>query len=87
MTKDRFMRRPELVAVTGLSRSTIYRLMSEGEFVPRYRIGKQAVGWKLSEVQAWLLSRSDAGRNWLLSKLNDISVYFQLIERSSHASQ
>ena len=85
MTEDRFIRRPELEAMTGLSRSTIYRLMSEGEFVPRYLIGKQAVGWKLSEVQAWLLSRSDAGRNWILSKLKYIFVYFQLIERISHA--
>lgn len=85
MIEDRFMRRPEVEAMTGLSRASIYRLMSEGEFVPRYRIGKQAVGWKLSEVRAWLLSRSNAGRNRLLSKLKYIFVYFQLIERISHA--
>ncbi|MAP62346.1 MAG: hypothetical protein CMH34_01060 [Microbacterium sp.] len=66
MIEDRFMRRPEVEALTGLSRSSIYRLMSDGEFVPRYRLGKQAVGWKLSEVMAWLNDRvrSDGWRLW-----------------------
>jgi len=54
MIEDRFLRRPEVEVMTGLSRSTIYRLMSEGDFAPRYRIGRQAIGWKFSEVREWL---------------------------------
>lgn len=57
MIEDRFMRRAEVEAATRLSRSSIYRLMSEGDFVRPYRVGKSAVRWRHSEVMAWLDGR------------------------------
>jgi prophage regulatory protein len=51
---DRIIRRPELLALTGLSRSTVRRLENEGGFPTPRRIGRRTVGWLLSEIQHWL---------------------------------
>ena len=51
---DRLLRRPEVELMTGLSCSTIYRLMSKGKFPRPKRIGPQAVGWLISEIRQWM---------------------------------
>ncbi|SFD67279.1 transcriptional regulator, AlpA family [Roseivivax sediminis] len=51
---DRMMRRPEVEAMTGLSRSTIYELMPRGLFPQPVRIGRRAVAWRLSSIQTWM---------------------------------
>jgi prophage regulatory protein len=43
---DKLLRRPFVEEVTGLSRSTIYAMMSDGKFPRPYRIGRRAVAWK-----------------------------------------
>ena len=59
MKQDRVIRRPELLQLTGLSYSTIYRYERAGRFPRRLRLGDQAVGWWLSEVEDWLASRQE----------------------------
>ena len=54
---DDFLRRPEVERKTGLSRSSLYRLIAEGEFPAPYRLGPRTSGWKWGEIQAWLESR------------------------------
>ena len=51
------LRRPEVERRTGLSRSTLYAMMAEGVFPKPVRLGKRAVGWRESDVLAWLESR------------------------------
>jgi len=51
---ERLLRRREVEAITGLSRSGLYRLMEEGEFPRPLRVGRASVRWRLSEVQAWI---------------------------------
>ena len=58
---ERLIRRPDVEALTGLSRSTIYAYMQRGEFPRPRRIGRQAVGWIESEIEAWVMSRDLAG--------------------------
>ncbi len=53
----RIMRRPQVEAATGLSRSTLYAMMTEGEFPRPIRLGKRAVGWAETEVSDWLDTR------------------------------
>ena len=55
--KDRLLRRRQVEEITGLSRSSIYRLMQEGEFPRPVRVGPGAVRWKASDLAAWLESR------------------------------
>ncbi|MBT5242467.1 MAG: AlpA family phage regulatory protein [Rhodospirillaceae bacterium] len=59
---ETILRRPDVEKRCGLSRSTIYQLMTEGRFPRPLRLGKRAVGWRESDVASWLeaLSTSDA---------------------------
>jgi len=50
---DRFLRRKEVEAATGLSKPTIYRRMGEGTFPSPVAIGLRAVAWRESDVVAW----------------------------------
>jgi prophage regulatory protein len=51
------MRRPEVLARVGLSSSTLYAMTAEGEFPAPIPIGRQAVAWLESEVDAWIKKR------------------------------
>ena len=53
----RFIRRPAVEDQTGLSRSTIYMLMQNGQFPKPVRIGGRAVAWPEADVEAWLNAR------------------------------
>ena len=43
--------------LTGLSKATLYRKMSAGEFPRPVRLGVVARAWPLSEVQDWIVQR------------------------------
>ena len=59
---DSLLRRPDVERLTGLSRSAIYAAMSRGEFPRPVRIGRRAVGWPQSFVDAWIAARkAEAG--------------------------
>ncbi len=54
---DRLLRRRQVEEVTGLTRSSIYRLMQTGQFPRPVRVGPAAVRWRASDITAWLESR------------------------------
>lgn len=54
---ERILRRPEVEARTGLSRSTIYDWMKAGTFPKPVALGARLVGWKESAIAAWLEAR------------------------------
>ena len=58
---ERILRRPDVEARTGLSRSTIYLMMSRGDFPKPIRLGERAVGWSEQVISDWLDSRKTAG--------------------------
>lgn len=58
--EDRLLRRREVEARTGLSRTSIYRLMREGRFPEPLKIGSKAVRWPESEIGDWLAARPRA---------------------------
>ena len=51
------LRRPDVEAVTGLSRSTIYKWMDEGSFPKPVKLGPRAVGWREEQIEAWIADR------------------------------
>lgn len=57
---DSYLRFPEVKARTGLSRTTIHRLIKAGDFPAPKCLGVRAVGWKASAVKHWCASRPDA---------------------------
>ena len=56
----RLLRRREVEEITGVGRSSIYRLMHSGDFPRPVRVGPSAVRWKESEIIAWVESRPAA---------------------------
>jgi prophage regulatory protein len=58
--KQALIRLPEVRRLTGLARSTLYRLEKEGLFVPRVRLSQRARAWRLHEVLAWIAARPRA---------------------------
>jgi len=63
METDRILRRKEVEAMIGLSRSTIYDSMSRGQFPRPLRIGRKAVGWRHSDISEWL-NRRERSFGW-----------------------
>ncbi len=57
---NRHLRRPAVEALTGLSRSSIYNLMSKGQFPRPIRLTAKAVAWPESSIIEWLASRAAA---------------------------
>ncbi len=54
----RILRRPEVEQRVGLSTSTIYAMMSNGEFPRPVKLGKRAVGWPEAVIDRWLSERT-----------------------------
>jgi prophage regulatory protein len=54
------LRKPAVLAKTGLSYPTIYRKMQAGDFPQPIQLGPNSVGWVEDEVDAWSKSRPRA---------------------------
>jgi len=54
---DRFLRLPEVMHVCGLSRSTIYDLISRNAFPAQVSLGGKNVAWLASEISVWMSDR------------------------------
>jgi prophage regulatory protein len=54
---DRMVREKEVVKLTGLSRSTIWRLERRGQFPSRKKLSAGTVGRSLREIEEWMSSR------------------------------
>ncbi|WP_040259321.1 helix-turn-helix transcriptional regulator [Pseudomonas massiliensis] len=53
----KILRLNHVIDTTGLSRSTVYKYISEGTFPKPISLGERSVGWLESEVMDWLLAR------------------------------
>jgi prophage regulatory protein len=49
----RFVRLPEVLEITGLCRSTIYKLIAKGEFPAPYKLTQRAVAWQQADLDIW----------------------------------
>ena len=47
------LRLPDVQKLTGLSRSSIYRLEALGEFPKRVRLSERAVAWREEDLVKW----------------------------------
>ena len=56
-------RLPDVMAQTGLSRSTIYSLVSQQKFPKQINLGPRALGWVASEISDWIEERINASRD------------------------
>ena len=52
------MRFPRVREVTGLSRSSVWRLEDAGDFPKRIQLSANSVGWREDEILAWINGRN-----------------------------
>lgn len=55
-----FLRLPQVLAWTGLGRSTIYRMVAHASFPKPVRLSAGAVGWRRRDVEAWGQQRQES---------------------------
>ena len=60
-TTNRLLRRKEVLAWTGMSNTTLQRLMMDGKFPRSIKIGERAVRWSEDEIREWIASRQRYG--------------------------
>ena len=59
-TLPKIVRTSEVLEATGLSRTTLWRLVNSGDFPQPLKLSSQARGWRIEDVEAWLEARSAA---------------------------
>lgn len=52
-----YVRLPTVMSITGLGKSSVYWLISQGSFPKQHKLGKRASGWLVSDLEAWAASR------------------------------
>jgi prophage regulatory protein len=50
----KILRLPEVIDITGLSRSTIYEMIKNDRFPRQTKLSVRAVGWKVEEIDSWM---------------------------------
>lgn len=58
---DEILRKPSVLAVIGMGSTWLYGAVKSGAFPAPVKLGVRAVGWKRSEIEAWLASREAKG--------------------------
>ena len=56
----RIYRLPDVINITGLSRSSIYLRISTNEFPKPVKLGRRAVGWPEDTIIAWQAKMMEA---------------------------
>lgn len=59
----RLLRLHHVVHLTGLSRATIYRLMTEKKFPKQIMLTERSVGWDEDAIQNWIVAKLE-GRSF-----------------------
>lgn len=54
---SRVLRLNEITKQVGLSRSTIYRLIANGDFPKPFKLGIASVGWDSIDIDQWIAGR------------------------------
>ncbi|MBU0589449.1 MAG: AlpA family transcriptional regulator [Gammaproteobacteria bacterium] len=58
---DKFIRLPEVIAITARSKPTIYVDIKKGKFPAPINIGERAVAWLSSDIEKWIAQRVAQG--------------------------
>jgi prophage regulatory protein len=57
------LRRHQVQQRTGLSRSTLYQYIKDGDFPTAVQLGPRAVGWLESDISDWITARVKHARH------------------------
>lgn len=77
---DTILRLPDVKTSTGLSRSSIYLRIAQGEFPKPVSLGGRAVGWPASEVAALNAARIAGKSN---AEIRDLVVKLEAARKTT----
>ena len=63
MEELRILKLKEVCSIVGLKPSTIYKLMSNGDFPRQIKLTAKSVGWSNKEIKTWVSSKISGGSN------------------------
>jgi prophage regulatory protein len=69
----RLIRLKEVISISGLGRSSIYKMMAEGRFPMSISLGERAIAWEISEIEEWVLDKIER-RNKVIDGLVEVEV-------------
>jgi prophage regulatory protein len=52
-----FLRLPAVIRITGLGRTTIYRMVADKKFPRPVPLGVRAIAWRTADVEQWSNAR------------------------------
>lgn len=55
---EAILRLPQVQALVGLSRSSIYDLVAKGRFPAQHKLTAHASGWRIGDIRNWLVNPS-----------------------------
>ena len=58
---EKIYRLTRIIEITGLSRSTIYLAMKNGESPKGVKLDKRAVGWPATVIDEWIKKKKNTG--------------------------
>ncbi len=70
----RILRLPDVIKITGLSRSSIYNYIDLGLFPKPIKLGKRAVGWPANEISSVNKARIEGKNN---DKIYDVVKHLE----------
>ncbi len=59
---ERLLKLPEVIQVTGMSKSAIARKEKAGEFPKRIKLGARSMAWSETEINAWVQAKIKTAR-------------------------
>ena len=65
----RLIRLKEVMSISGLGRSSIYKFMDEGSFPQSISLGERSVAWVDIEIDEWILARVEERDNQVANNL------------------
>ena len=63
ITDYAIVRTAEAAEILSITRKHLHKLSKEPDFPRKVRIGTNAVGWKISDLEAWINSKMDGSVN------------------------
>jgi len=66
--KFNFLRESQVAVLTGLSKSTRWRLEKYEDFPKRRQLSTRSVGWLASEIEEWMQTRNTIKTEYISDK-------------------
>ncbi len=58
--ETKIIRVREVLAMTGIGRTTLWKLCKSGDFPAPLQLSEKCIGWRVEDIESWIGSRPKA---------------------------